>query len=153
MRQHLGYPTVTQGHWLTGLTPVARPNKAHMSHPYSKNHPNPALDQTQTNQTPLIMWKVHVAHDREHGYHDSLHSTEVTQLYPQVGDSITCRWLRVSVLPNIHFLRCTAGRSPHSLSQRFPARKTSTLRFHRCGLHHPTEAHSCAKARITPFIT
>jgi hypothetical protein len=73
--------------------------------------------------------------------------------YPQVGDSITRRWLRVSILPNVHYLRCTARRSPHSLSQRFPAHKTSPLRFHRCGLHHPTEAPSCVKARITPSIT
>jgi hypothetical protein len=150
MTLHLGYPTVTQGHRLTGLTPIAR-TKTHMSHPYSqtkqssqvspvisKTIQNLALDQAQTNHTPLIMWKVHVAHDREHGYHDSLHSAEVAQLYPQVGDSITHRWLRVSLLPNVHFLRCTARRSPHSLSQCFPARKTSTLRFHRCRLHHPT---------------
>jgi hypothetical protein len=34
------------------------------------------------------MWKVHVAHDHEHGYHDSLHSAGVAQLYPQVGDFI-----------------------------------------------------------------
>jgi hypothetical protein len=105
------------------------------------------------------VWKVHVAHDREHGYHDSLHSAEVAQLYPQVGDSITHRWLRVSILSIIHFLRCTARRSPHSFSQLFPARKTSTLRFHHCGshilqkpplvprlgLHHPSP-----KVRITP---
>jgi hypothetical protein len=61
---------------LTSLTPVAQ------------NYPNPALDQTQTNQTSLIMWKVHVTHDHEHSYHDSLHSAEVAQLYPQVGDFI-----------------------------------------------------------------
>ncbi len=61
--------------------------------------------------------------------------------------------LKVSILPNVHFLWCTTRRSPHSLSQHFPARKTSTLRFHRCGLHHPTEAPSCGKARITPSIT
>jgi hypothetical protein len=105
------------------------------------------------------MWKVHVAHDHEHGYHDSLHSAEVAQLYPQVGDSITRRWLRVSILPIIHFLRCMAKRSPHSFSQLFPARKTSTLRFQCCGshilqkpplvprlgLHHPSP-----KVRITP---
>jgi hypothetical protein len=87
MTLQLGYPTVTRGHWHTGLTHIARPNKTHRSHPYSQNqteltgltpvaqnYSNPALDQTQTNQTPLIVWKVHVAHDREHGYHDSLHS-------------------------------------------------------------------------------
>jgi hypothetical protein len=34
-----------------------------------------------------------------------------------------------------YFLRCMARRSPHSFSQIFPARKTSTLRFHRCGSH------------------
>jgi hypothetical protein len=105
------------------------------------------------------VWKVHAAHDREHDYHDSLHSVEVVQLYPQVGDSITRRWLRVSILPIIHFLRYTARRPPHSFSQLFPARKTSTLRFHRCrshilqkpplvprlGLHHPSP-----KVGITP---
>jgi hypothetical protein len=32
------------------------------------------------------MCKVHTARDREHGYHDSLHSVDVAQLYPQVGD-------------------------------------------------------------------
>jgi hypothetical protein len=36
----------------------------------------------------LIVWKVHVAHDCEDGYHDSLHPVEVVQLYPQVGDFI-----------------------------------------------------------------
>jgi hypothetical protein len=55
MTLHLGYTTVTQGHWHTGLTPIARPNRAHMSHPLAQNYPNPALDQTQTNQTPLIV--------------------------------------------------------------------------------------------------
>jgi hypothetical protein len=108
------------------------------------------------------VWKVHVAHDREHDYHDSLHSTEVAQLYPQVGDSITRRWLRVSILPIIHFLRCTARRSPHSFSQLFSAHKTTTLRFHRCGshilqkpplvprwgLHHPSP-----KVGITPSFS
>jgi hypothetical protein len=107
------------------------------------------------------VWKVHIAHDREHDYHDSLHSAEVGQLYPQVGDFITRRWLRVSILPIIHFLRCMARRSPHSFSQIFPAHKTSTLRFHRCeshilqkpplvprlGLHHPSP-----KVGITPFF-
>jgi hypothetical protein len=81
------------------------------------------------------VWKVHVTHEREHGYHDSLHSAEAAQLYPQVGDSITRRWLRVSILPIIHFLRCMGRRSPHSFSQIFPTHKTSTLRFHRCGSH------------------
>jgi hypothetical protein len=79
------------------------------------------------------MWKVHVTHDCEYNYHDSLHSADVAQLYPQVGHFMTYRWLRVSILPNVHFLRCIARRSPQSFSQRFPACKTSTLKFHRCG--------------------
>jgi hypothetical protein len=86
------------------------------------------------------MWKVHLTHDCEHDYHDSLHSVEVAQHYPQVGDSITRRWLRVSILPNIHFLRCMTRRSPQSLSQCFPAHQIFTPRFHRCGsciLHRP----------------
>jgi hypothetical protein len=45
--------------------------------------------QIQANQTQLIMWKVHVAHDHEHVYHDSLHFVEVAQLYTQAGDFIT----------------------------------------------------------------
>jgi hypothetical protein len=47
------------------------------------------VDPTQPNQTQLIMWKAHATHDHEHSYHDSLHSGEVAQLYPQVGDFIT----------------------------------------------------------------
>jgi hypothetical protein len=103
-------------------------------------HHNPdRLDPTQTRnpnqKSQQIMWKVHVTHDHEHGYHDSLHSEEVAQLYLQVGDSISRRWLRVSILPIIHFLKCTTWRSPHSFSELFSARKTFTLRFHRCGSH------------------
>jgi hypothetical protein len=107
--------------------------------PAAYHEPN-WLDPGDPNHTQLIMWKVHAAHDHEHVYHDSWHSAEVAQLYPQVGDSITHRWLRVSILPNIYFLRCTAKRSPQSLSQHFPARKIFTLRFHCCGrfiLHSP----------------
>jgi hypothetical protein len=44
--------------------------------------------QVQHNQTQLIVWKVHVTHDREHDYHDSLYFAEVVQLYPQVDDFI-----------------------------------------------------------------
>jgi hypothetical protein len=97
------------------------------------NQPDP----NQPTISQLIVWKVHGAHDHEYNYHDSLHSVEVAQLYPQVGDSITHQWLRVSILPNVHFLRCTVRtrRSPQSLSQRFLAHKTFTLRFHRCGSH------------------
>jgi hypothetical protein len=38
-------------------------------------------------------------------------------------------------LPNVHFLWCTARKSPQSLSQRFPTHKTFTPRFHHCGSH------------------
>jgi hypothetical protein len=41
--------------------------------------------------------------------------------------------LKITILPNVHFLWCTVRRSPHSLSQRFPAHKIFTLRFHHCG--------------------
>jgi hypothetical protein len=43
--------------------------------------------------------------------------------------------LKVSILPNVHFLWCTARRSPHNLSQRFPTRKIFTLSFHHCRSH------------------
>jgi hypothetical protein len=61
------------------------PTGFHMLHIVNQNdwakiHP--------TETTQLIIWKVHVAHNREHGYHDSLYSTEVTQLYLQVDDFI-----------------------------------------------------------------
>jgi hypothetical protein len=32
--------------------------------------------------------QVHAAYHCEHDYHESLHSVEVAQLYPQVGDFI-----------------------------------------------------------------
>jgi hypothetical protein len=43
--------------------------------------------------------------------------------------------LKASIFPNVHFLWCTARRSPNSFSQCFPAHKIFTLRFHRCGSH------------------
>jgi hypothetical protein len=43
--------------------------------------------------------------------------------------------LKVSISPNVHYLSCMVKRSPHSLSQRFLARKIFTLRFHRSGSH------------------
>jgi hypothetical protein len=49
--------------------------------------------------------------------------------------SSLAKQLKVSILSYIHFLWCMARRSPHSFSQHFPACKTSTLRFHRCGSH------------------
>jgi hypothetical protein len=78
------------------------------------------------------MWKVHVTHDREHDYHNSLHSTEVRQLYPQVGDSITYWWLR------LHFFQCTL---PKIYNQEitiksfttFSSLQIFTLRFHHYG--------------------
>jgi hypothetical protein len=49
--------------------------------------------------------------------------------------SLLAKRLKVSILPNVHFLWCTAKRSPHSFSQRFLARKIFTLRFHHCRSH------------------
>jgi hypothetical protein len=49
--------------------------------------------------------------------------------------SSLAKWLEVSILPNVHFLWCTARRSPHTLSQRFPASKKFTLGFHRYESH------------------
>jgi hypothetical protein len=43
--------------------------------------------------------------------------------------------LKVSILPNLHFLWCTARRSPYSFSERFPVHKIFTLRFHHCRSH------------------
>jgi hypothetical protein len=43
--------------------------------------------------------------------------------------------LKVSILPNVHFLWCMARRSPYSFSQHFSARKIFTLRFHHYGSH------------------
>jgi hypothetical protein len=58
--------------------------------------------QVQPKQTQLIVWMDHVIHDRDHGYHDSLHSIEVAQLYPQVGDFITSK-----VTKSLHFTQRT----------------------------------------------
>jgi hypothetical protein len=49
--------------------------------------------------------------------------------------SSLAKQLKVSILPNVHFLWCTTWRSPHSFSQHFSARNIFTLRFHRCGSH------------------
>jgi hypothetical protein len=102
---------------LTCVPPVAS---------YESNHPT---------MSELIVWKIHTTHDCEHDCQDSFTLCRGCTSLPQVGDSITRRWLRISLLPNIHFLRCTARRSPQSLSQLFSARKTTTLRFHYCGSH------------------
>jgi hypothetical protein len=50
--------------------------------------------------------------------------------------SLLGKRLKVSILPNVQFLWCTTRRSPYSFSQRFPARKIFTLRFHHCGSHN-----------------
>jgi hypothetical protein len=50
-------------------------------------------------------------------------------------NSLLAKRLKVSILSNAHFLWCTARRSPHSSSQRFPVHKIFTLRFHSCGCH------------------
>jgi hypothetical protein len=41
-------------------------------------------NQSKPYQNLLILWGLQTAHNREHDYHDSLHSTEVCTLYPQV---------------------------------------------------------------------
>jgi hypothetical protein len=62
--------------------------------------------------------------------------------------------LKVSILPNVHVLWCTARRSPHSFSQRFPAHKIFTLRFHHCGSHilqrHPLVPRLEDKPTLSP---
>jgi hypothetical protein len=78
---------------LTGLTPVAKTRTMPTGFaPVAYHEPNQLDSDNPTRSYPtitqLIMWKVHVAHNREHGYQDSLHSVEIAQLYPQVGDSI-----------------------------------------------------------------
>jgi hypothetical protein len=45
--------------------------------------------------------------------------------------SLLAKQLNVSILPIVYFLWCTARRSPHSLSQHFPAHKIFKLWFHR----------------------
>jgi hypothetical protein len=45
-------------------------------------------DRSKPTKPQLIVWKGHAARDREHDYHDSLHSTEVAQRYPHIGDFI-----------------------------------------------------------------
>jgi hypothetical protein len=109
MTLHLGYPTLTQGHQLTSLTLVARTkqgsqvsllwlNQTELTGLTPVANQNPALDQTQTNHTPLIIWKVHVARDREHGYHDSLRLHNFTH---RLVISSLAKWLKVSILPNV----------------------------------------------------
>jgi hypothetical protein len=42
-------------------------------------------NQTKPSQNPLFSPGLQTARNREHGYHDSLHSTEVCTLYPRVA--------------------------------------------------------------------
>jgi hypothetical protein len=147
---------------LIGIPPVAKINRAH-THPTcsqtNRAHRHPTCSQTKNHahrlHTCCIPWikptrlkpadpTTPYPTNRVKGlcrswpwdsYHASLHSAEVAQLYPQVSDSITHRWLRVSISPNVHFLSCTTRRSPQSLSHRFLACKIFTLRFHHCGSH------------------
>jgi hypothetical protein len=76
----------------TGFAPAAY-------HELDRLDSNPT-DLTQPNPTNHV--KVHVAHDREHAYHDSLHSTEFAQLYPQVGGFIASK-----VTKSLHFAQRT----------------------------------------------
>jgi hypothetical protein len=80
---------------LTSIPPVAQPRNMSTGFAPVAYHELNQLDPDQQNPTnpnpqiPLIVWKVHAAHNREHAYHDTLQSAEVAQLYPQVGDFIT----------------------------------------------------------------
>jgi hypothetical protein len=76
-----------------------------------------------------------VAHNRQHDYHDSLHSAEVAQLTYRLVILSLAKRLKDSILSNVHVLWFTARRSPYSFSQHFPSRKIFTLRFHRCESH------------------
>jgi hypothetical protein len=41
-------------------------------------------NQIKPSQNPLIMRGLQTAHNREYDYHDSLHSAEISTLYPRV---------------------------------------------------------------------
>jgi hypothetical protein len=41
-------------------------------------------NQSKPSQNPLILWGLQAAYNREHDYHDSLHSVEICTLYPWV---------------------------------------------------------------------
>jgi hypothetical protein len=59
MTLHLDYPIVTQGHQLTGLTPVAKPNRAHRSHPCSQPKPSTRPDPNQPYPTNRVKGPCH----------------------------------------------------------------------------------------------
>jgi hypothetical protein len=116
MKLHPGYPIVTKGHKLTGVTPVAKtdqnsqvshlsPNQEWCSQVSTSSIPRPKPtrpsypNQIQPSKSQLIVWKVHVAHDREHGCQDSLYSAVVVQLYPYDG--------HLSVTKSLHFAQHT----------------------------------------------
>jgi hypothetical protein len=120
---------------LTGIAPVAK--HKHTSFAPDAYHELDWLDPTQTIPTKpqLIVWKVHAL---------KTVSTAILIVYTlkrlhnfthRLVTSSLAKRLKVSILPNVHFLWCMARRSPHSLSQRFLARKIFTLRFHHYGSH------------------
>jgi hypothetical protein len=77
---------------LIAIPPVAKPRTMPTGFTPAGYHEPNQLDSKPIRNNPiitqLIVSKVHVAHDHEHGYHNSLHYAEVAQLYPQVGDFI-----------------------------------------------------------------
>jgi hypothetical protein len=66
-------PPVAKPTELTGIPPVAKPKTMHTGFAPAAYHEPNQLDQDKPiqnhpNRTPTNVWKVLVAHDREHGY-------------------------------------------------------------------------------------
>jgi hypothetical protein len=83
---------ITMGHKLTVVTHVAKtdqrsqashmwPNQELCSQASHQLHTTNQATRLNPTITQLIMLKVHVAHNHEHIYHDSLHFVDVAQLY------------------------------------------------------------------------
>jgi hypothetical protein len=101
--------------------------------PASYHEPD-RLDPTRTIPTKpqLIVWKVQPLMTMSTAIMTVYSLQRLHNFTHRLVISSLAKRLKVSILPNVHFLWCTVRRSPHSLSQRFSARKIFTLRFHCC---------------------
>jgi hypothetical protein len=99
----IGYFTFSSIDYTTQIT------VAHCNSPAKHNQSKPS-------QKLLILWGLQTACNREHGYHDSLHSTKVYTLYPRVVISSLAKWVEnlhvaMPAKAQSHFLWYEARRS------------------------------------------
>jgi hypothetical protein len=109
-------------HTGVALAAYNEPNKLD-SNPIDPTQPKPQLTVWKVNVALTVSTAIMIVYTLQR-LHNFTHRLVISSL---------AKWLKVSILPNVHFHWSTPRRSPQSFSERFPARKIFTLRLHRCG--------------------